>query len=178
MTKTTRVNSTLRRTAPLRQTAPTLRSARPQALPTIDPETLPDLYCMELDGDCLEPLIPDRAAVMIKKSEPFGVGDVVCIWFRPEIIAPGGPQSWLKRVTMNVPPWVKKFPYSDHPKSDVAALIMVEQLNPPTGYRIKCADIIAIHKAVGYSPAGGKIGGTVSSGDMLPIGGKGGGHHG
>jgi hypothetical protein len=46
---------------------------------------------------------------------------------------------------------------------------MVEQLNPPIGYRIKCEDILAIHKAIGYSPAGGKIGGTVSSGDMLPI---------
>jgi hypothetical protein len=118
------------------------------------------------------PLIPDRAAVMIKKSEPFGVGDVICIWFRPEIVRPGGPQSWLKRITMNAPPWVKKFPYKDHPESDVQALIMIEQLNPPTGYRIKCADIIAIHKAVGYSPAGGTMGGTVSTGDMLPIGGK------
>jgi hypothetical protein len=102
-------------TASLRKTSPTLRSA-PAARPSIDPETLPDLYCMGLDGDCLEPLIPDRAAVMIKKSEPFGVGDVVCIWFRPEIIAPGGPQSWLKRVTMNLPPWVK-FPYKEHPGS-------------------------------------------------------------
>jgi hypothetical protein len=134
-----------------------------------DPETLPDLYCMALDGDCLEPLIPDRAAVMIKKSEPFGVGDVVAIWFRPEVIVPGGPQSWLKRVTMNVPPWVK-FPYRDHPESEVSALIMVEQLNPPIGYGIKCEHILAVHKAVGYSPAGGTIGGTVSSGDMLPIG--------
>jgi hypothetical protein len=89
MPKANRVHSTPRRTAPLRKTAATLRSARPQALPTIDPEPLPDIYCMGLDGDCLAPLIPDRAAVMIKKSEPFGVGDVVCIWFRPEIIQAG-----------------------------------------------------------------------------------------
>jgi hypothetical protein len=149
MPEAKRVHSTPRRTAPLRKTAATLQSARPQALPTVNPETLPDLYCMSLDGDCLAPLIPDRAAVMIKKSEPFGVGDVVCIWFRPELVAPGGPQSWFKRITMNAPPWVKKFPYSDHPKSDVAALIMVEQLNPPIGYTVKCKDILAIHKAVG-----------------------------
>jgi hypothetical protein len=165
MAKATRVHSTPRRTASLRKTSPALRTA---ALLSIDPETLPDLYCMGLDGDCLAPLIPDRAAVMIKKSEPFGVDDVVCIWFRPGIIAPGCPQSWLKRVTMNVPPWVK-FPYKEHPESEVSALIMVEQLNPPTGYRIRCADIIAIHKAVGYSPSGGEVGGTVSLGDMLPI---------
>jgi hypothetical protein len=147
-------------------------TTRRRSLPSIDSKTLPDLYCMGLDGDCLEPLIPDRGVVMIKKSEPFGVGDVVCIWFRPEYVGPGGPQSWLKRVTMNMPPWVK-FPYKEHPESEVSALIMVEQLNPPIGYRIKCKDILAIHKAVGYSPAGGKIGGTVNSGDMLPIGGEG-----
>jgi hypothetical protein len=134
---------------------------------------LPELYSVKIDGDCLEPLIPDGAAVMIKKPEAFGVGDVVCIWFRPEAIAAGYPQSWLKRITMNLPPWVK-FPYRENPKSEVSALIMVEQVNPPIGYRIKCKDILAIHKATGYSPKGGTIGGTVSSGDMLLIGGKGG----
>ena len=37
--------------------------------------------------------------------------------------------------------------------------MMVEQLNPPMGYRIKCADILAVHKAVGAdSAARGEIG--------------------
>ena len=154
MPKADSVLSTQRRSVPLRKTAPTLRSPRSEPLPTIDPKTLPDLYCMGLDGDCLAPLIPDRAAVMIKKSEPFGVGDVVCIWFRPEVIVPGGPQSWLKRITMNAPPWVK-FPYKDHPEFDVQGFDDGRATEPPMGYRIKCADILAVHKAVGYSPAGG-----------------------
>jgi hypothetical protein len=136
-----------------------------------DPGTLPDLYCMALDGDCLEPLIPDRAAIMIKKSEKFGVGDIVCIWFRPGLIKPGGTQSWLKRVTMNMPDWVK-FPYKEHPESEASALIMVEQLNPPINYAVKLKNILAVHKAIGYSPAGCTIGGTVSSRDMVPIGRK------
>ena len=70
MPKADSVLSTQRRSVPLRKTAPTLRSPRSEPLPTIDPKTLPDLYCMGLDGDCLAPLIPDRAAVMIKKSNP------------------------------------------------------------------------------------------------------------
>lgn len=37
-------------------------------------------------------------------------------------------------------------------------------------YAVPCGHILAIHKAAGYMPAGGKVGGTVSSGDMLPIG--------
>jgi hypothetical protein len=170
MPKVTRVHSTPRRSASLRKTSPALRAPLPAALPSIDPETLPDLYCMGLDGDCFEPLIPDHAAVMIKKSEPFGVGDVVCIWWRPGFVKRGMRQSWLKRVRLSAPPWVKQYPYNDHPQSDVKAVIVVEQINPPATYAVPCEHILAIHKAVGYSPAGGKIGGTVSSGDMLPIG--------
>jgi hypothetical protein len=71
---------------------------------------------------------------------------------------------------MNVSPWVKKFPYSDHPGSDVAALIMVEQINPPINYAIECRDILAIHKAIGYVPGDPALGSDISSGDMLLIG--------
>jgi hypothetical protein len=173
MTQADRVHSTPRRTASLRKASPTKRSP----LPPTDPETLPDLYCMKLDGDCLAPVVPDGAAVMIKKAETYGVGDVVCIWFRPEAISPGGHQAWLKRVTLNVPPWVKKFPYRDHPESECLAMIMVEQLNPLRSYAVKCSDILAIHKAAGYSAADVVIGGTVNEANMLQIG-KGGGHHG
>jgi hypothetical protein len=109
------------------------------ALPVVDPEELPELYCLQLDGDCLEPVIPDRAAVMFKKSEPFDVGDVVAIWFRAEAVPAGAPRSWLKRITMNAPPGVK-FPYKDHPESCVQALIMVEQLNPQIG-AARCSSI-------------------------------------
>jgi hypothetical protein len=119
-------------------------AATPQGVP--DPilaaienhkDELPDIYCLKLDGDCLEPLIPDGTTVALKKSASFGVGDVVCIWFRPEVLAPGSCQGWIKRVTLNVPPWVK-FPYREHPESEVSALIMVEQLNPPINYSLKC----------------------------------------
>ena len=41
---------------------------------------------MKLDGNCLEPLIPDGASVLLKKSEPVRAGDIVCIWFHPRIL--------------------------------------------------------------------------------------------
>jgi hypothetical protein len=170
MTKAARVNSTLRLTASSRRkTSPNVRSPAPPARPAVDVDELPDIYCLKLDGDCLEPLIPDGATVALKKSASFGVGDVVCIWFRPEVLAPGSCQGWIKRVTLNVPPWVK-FPYREHPESEVSALIMVEQLNPPINYSLKCKNILAIHKAVGFSPGDVEIGGSISSGDLLPIG--------
>ena len=145
-------------------------SPLPPAIPSIDPTTLPDEYCLCLDGDCLEPIIPDRAAIWLNKSEAFGAGDIVCIWFRAEFSPPGRHQAWLKRIRFNVPPWVKKFPYNDHPESDVKAILVGEQSNPPRTYAVPCNQILTIHKAVGYSAASAKIGGTVSSATMLPIG--------
>ena len=156
-------------TASLRKTSPVLRSPPQPAIPPIGPDAYPNVYCLKLDGDCLEPLIPDGAVVQLKKSEKFGVGDVVCIWFRPEVLAPGSCQGWIKRVTLNVPPWVK-FPYREHPEAEVSALVMVEQLNPPINYSLKCKHILAIHKAVGFVPCDVDIGSSISSGDLLPIG--------
>jgi hypothetical protein len=117
-------------------------------------------------------LIPDGSAVKLKKSENYGVGDVVCIWFKPEAIPPGANPAWLKRVSRNAPHWVKQYPYADHPGSEVAAMMIVEQLNPRIRYTITCSDILAIHKAVGYSSTDAKIGGTVSAKGMLSIGGR------
>jgi hypothetical protein len=140
--------------------------------PAIDPATLPDEYCMALDGDCLEPVIPNGAAVMLRKSESYGVGDVVAIWLKPEAVRPGAHPVLLKRITMKAPPWVKGFPYADHPESEVAAIMMVEQLNPPASYTVTCRSILAIHKAVGYSPVDVKLGEVVAPESMLPIGRK------
>jgi hypothetical protein len=147
----------------------TKRRRKAATPPPVDVDALPDLYCLGLQGDCLEPMIPDGASVMIKKSEPYSVGDIVCIWWRPEFVKPGMHQGWLKRVRFAAPPWVK-FPYKDHPKSDVQAIIVLEQINPPKTYAVPCKDILAIHKAVDYGPPA-VIGGTVRSDKMVPIGG-------
>ena len=178
MPKAAKASSTPRRTAPQSKTAPLpLSKAKMPVTREHDVGALPDVYCMALDGDCLAPLVPDRSAVVIKRSESFASGDVVCIWFRPEAVPEGSHQAWLKRLRMNVPPWVKSFPYNDHPESEVQAVVVVEQLNPMRTYAVKCSDILAIHKAVGYSADDVVVGGTVNEANMLQIG-KGGGHHG
>src|SRR5450759_3592556 len=113
--------------------AVTKRSRKAAPPPPVDVAALPDLYCLGLEGDGLEPLIPDGASVAIKKSEPYAVGDIVCIWWKPGFVKPGMHQGWLKRIRLNAPPWVK-FPYKDHPESDVQAIIVLEQINPPITY--------------------------------------------
>jgi len=70
---------------------------------------------------------------------------------------------------MNIPPWVK-FPYQDHPKSNVKALAKFEQLNPYQTYTVPCNRICAMHKAVGFIPGGAVVlGGNVNTADMLPM---------
>jgi len=171
MPKAAKASSTPRRTAPQSKGTPLpLSKAKIPVTREHDVGALPDVYCMALDGDCLAPLVPDRSAVVIKRSESFASGDVVCIWFRPEAVPEGSHQAWLKRLRMNVPPWVKSFPYNDHPQSEVQAVVVVEQLNPMRTYAVKCSDILAIHKAVGHVPAGGTIGGTISCANVFPIG--------
>ena len=113
--------------------AVTKRRRNPPVRPSVDVDALPDIYANLLLGNCLEPLIPDGASVVIKKSAPYTVGDVVCIWWRPEFVKPGMHPAWLKPIRLNAPHWVK-FPYKDHPKSDVQAIIVLEQINPPMTY--------------------------------------------
>jgi hypothetical protein len=166
MAKADRVHSTPRRTASK------IQPQKPASLPAMDPDTLPDLYCAKLEGDCLEPFLPDGASVALQKTATYTVGDIVCIWWQSEFIKPGMRPGWLKRIRLNAPPWVKKYPYSDHPGSDVGALIVLEQLNPPRTYSVPCSHIRAIHKAIGYIPAGGKIGSKINPTAILPIPGE------
>jgi hypothetical protein len=147
-----------------------LRSDRrnPPAKPPVDVDALPEQYCLGLEGDCLEPLLPDGASVLIQKSAPYAVGDIVCIWWRSEFMKPGMYQGWLKRLAMAAPPWVKKYPHNEHPEFEVQVCIFLKQLNPPRTYAMPCKHILAIHKAVGYC-AGATIGGTVRSDRIKPI---------
>lgn len=135
-------------------TAPRKRITQPRGLPCPpDPSQYPDIYPMLIDGDCMQPLIPDRAAVIVQKSAAFAAGDVVCVWFQPAIVKPGMPACWLKRLALGIPPWVK-FPYKEHPKSEVRAVGIFEQLNPPRNYSLACEHILTIHKAIGFVPPG------------------------
>ena len=134
----------------------------------IDPSTLPDAYALTLQGDCLAPVIPDGASVGIDKLVQPKAGDVVCIWFRPEATAPDGLQCTLKKLLLNIPSWVK-FPHRDYPGSDVVPVLIVKQFNPERQYTIKCADILAVHKATSYTPKAHRMGATLNERDLQQI---------
>ncbi len=115
----------------------------------IDPAALPERYALTVVGDCMAPTIADGAAVQVSKSEKFAAGDIVVIWFRPELVKAGDAPCAVKRLSLALPPWVKSFPYKDHPGSNAAAAIIFEQDNPRRTYSMKCSDVVAIHKFIG-----------------------------
>jgi hypothetical protein len=119
----------------------------------INPDALPNEYGLVLDGDCMAHLLPDGATIACSRSASYEPGDLVVLWFRPEFVKPGHLQSAVKRLAMAPPFWVK-FPYRDHPESEIAPIVTVEMLNPPGRMIARCAHLLAIHKVLGTVPAG------------------------
>jgi Peptidase S24-like len=136
-----------RRTSIARSSAKT--TVKKSAAKPFDPATLPKMYALSVIGDCMEPAIADGAEAIFSKAEKFGPGDIVVIWFRPEVVKAGMARCAMKRLTLAPPPWVTGFPYQDNPGSDVGALLVFEQDNPRLTYSMKCSDIAAVHKFTG-----------------------------
>lgn len=136
-------------------TAPAAAPGLPPKPAFVDPHIFPDRYGLEIVGHCMAPAYPEGSKVEVAKSEPYGHGDVVALWWRPELVAAGCAPCMIKRVVMMPAPWVTGYPYKDCPKSDVAAVIMlVRDDRPEEMMRIRCADVLAIHKCVGILAAG------------------------
>ena len=84
--------------------------------------------------------------------EPYRPGDFVILYLRPELVPPGGYQGLVKRL-VTMPPSGITFPHREHPESELASLVIAEQLNPPRRYAIRCDSLLAIHKCLGPVPA-------------------------
>jgi hypothetical protein len=140
-------------TAARQHTPPRARKHQPApvAPEIIDPNDLPDEYGMIVRGDCLEPMIGDGYVAGFSKSQPFKPGDFVVMFLKPELALPGRHQCAIKRLVMAPPPWVT-FPWTENPKSEIQALVICEQLNPQGQFATKCADLLAIHRCIGWAP--------------------------
>jgi hypothetical protein len=119
---------------------------------TIDPTTLPERYILIVDGACLEPDIPHGTPVVIERDSKVAAGDLAVLYFKPDRIPPGNGTSSLKRVVMAPPPHVK-FPWREHPKSEVHAVVIVEMTNPVRRFAVKCEHLLGIHKCTGPVPS-------------------------
>jgi hypothetical protein len=102
---------------------------------------------MRVTGDCLDPEIKHGELLRFSKTAPYGAGDFVAIFLRPEAVPEGGHHVIVKKLALGVPDWVK-FPWRDNPRSEIHPIVIFEQTNPPRQYRAKCAAILGIHKVV------------------------------
>src|SRR5947209_14983615 len=105
-------NATVRaaaRTMPIAKTNRIVGAALPDDL-----AHLPDRYAMPVIGNCLAPEIPDGALIIVDRTQPYARGDLIVLFRRP-LEAGGQPRAMVKRLVMPPPPWVKSFPYQDHP---------------------------------------------------------------
>ena len=116
-----------------------------------NPAELPPVYAMICLGDCMMPEIRDGECLDFDRDAPVERGDLAVFFLRPELVQPGALQARVKRLALVPPPWVT-FPYNEHPDSEIAMLVIAEQLNPPRQYRIKCSDLLGIHLCIGSIP--------------------------
>jgi len=149
-------------------TLPAAATGLPTNRKSIDPAALPDEYGLVLAGDCMAPLLPDRATIACSRSASYEPGDLVVLWFRPELVKPGHEQCVVKRLVI-APPRSLKFPHRDNPGSEALPIVVVEMLNPPARMMTRCAHLLAIHKVLGTVPSG--KGRRVSAAELRPVSG-------
>lgn len=119
--------------------------------PFIDPAELPEHYALIAYGTCMLPEIPDGENCAFSAKEKPQPGDLVALWYRPDLVPAGQPQVRLKRLVTAIPSFVT-FPYREHPQSEVHALVIVEQINPRIiRFGVRCADLLAVHKFIGFA---------------------------
>jgi len=119
---------------------------RSVAKPTSILPDIPEIYAMKTDGDCMVPEILDGQKIIVSKSEEIRRGDTVCLWLKNPS-QPQGYSALVKKVAMLPPPHVT-FPYTEHPESEIVALVFVEQINPLRTYQFRCDQILAMHKVI------------------------------
>ncbi|MCC7275808.1 MAG: S24 family peptidase [Alphaproteobacteria bacterium] len=114
----------------------------------LDPREMPEIYAMRVTGTCMEPAIPHGSYLKFSAGELPVPGDLVNLFIRPELVAPGRPQALLKRLVMGPPPWVT-FPYHEPAGDAGRAVVIVEQLSPLGFHTFRAADLLGMHRCVG-----------------------------
>jgi hypothetical protein len=127
----------------------------PKRTTTLHPAGLPERYCMQAEGTCMEPVYMDGSKLLFSNVEPYRYGDDVAIWLRPECVRPGEHQILIKRLVM-APRREFWFSNSRNTIGNLPATVLVEMLNPRRIIQFDPTAILGIHKCLGLVPAGMK----------------------
>jgi hypothetical protein len=121
----------------------------PEGHQFLDPASIKDrFYALRLSGDCMDPLFKDGEAVIFDREAPLENGCLASFFYRPELVKPGSLGIALKQLLLAPPPFVT-FPWKDHPDSEVIPVVIVQQLNPPRQWSVRCNTLLAVHRCIG-----------------------------
>ncbi|WP_158808441.1 hypothetical protein [Beijerinckia sp. L45] len=115
-----------------------------------EPSTFPPVYGLPISGSHMAPEYTNGCVARIDRDAVYRAGDVVAVWYRPEVLKPGSAQAMFMRVVIMPSFGRVDFPYNDHPDSEVQSVVMLgSDDKPDTMLPVRCSWILAIHKAVG-----------------------------
>lgn len=119
-------------------------------LPSLSDPSFPAEYALTLQGDCLEPHILDGSTLLVSSDRLPRSGELAVIYPAEGVDLGCGPGAAMcKLVVYNAPPWVKSYPYKDHPKSTALAAITFGLYKPGGTFTMQCSDIAALHVVTG-----------------------------
>ena len=117
---------------------------RDPGIPFLTAEDIPDEFAMQISGDCLAPDYRDGDHLVFTKARP-SAGDLAIFILKPELVPPGQLQCAVKQLAFALPHYVR-FPWTENPRSDVHAIAIARQTNPPMQFSIKCDRLLAVLK--------------------------------
>lgn len=107
-------------------------------------KTLPELYGLQVAGDCLHPEVPDGSVVHVSTTENPRPGDFVVIYRWARFVQPGEWQVLVKRLVLDI-----RNPASEVRLPGPHSLgVLCEMLNPPTRLVYPAEQVEAVHKVV------------------------------
>jgi hypothetical protein len=119
--------------------------------PVEAPDEAPDLparFAARGEGHCMEPEIANGTLLVFERDGVAKRGDFVGLWFRPGKAPSGAIEGrWLKRLVIDAPD--VGYPYETPSASQVTPIIVVEQLNLPRRYTIRCEDLLSVIPVIG-----------------------------
>ena len=124
----------------------------PKRTTTLHPAELPERYCMQTEGNCMEPVYPDGSKILISSIESYRYGDDVAIFLRPECVKPGKHQVLIKRVVI-APRREFWLGNSKATIANLAPTVVLEMLNPQTMLQLDPSTILGMHRCLGLVPA-------------------------
>ncbi|WIJ26582.1 hypothetical protein [Devosia sp. RR2S18] len=110
-------------------------------------EHLPEDYCCNGEGRCLEPVYADGTRFQFTSREPVAPGDYVVLWRKPELTRQTHRQALIKRLASPLPEgWAE----TEHWTADdpMPPVVLVEMHNPPRTYAVAADELMAVHKCV------------------------------